>query len=156
MENITERTNPDQPKWLTVLRVLLGLILLWKGVVFIRDTAYLRSLIGQTGIETLSRSDTTFALIVSILSLLCGLFITVGLFTRASSIVQLPIIIIAIFFVNIKNIGTDVFEIVLSIVVLILLVLFIIKGSGALSADEYFRTYYKAGAQDGQTKNLFR
>src|SRR5690349_10480754 len=122
--NITERTNPDQPKWLTVLRILLGLILFWKGIVFIRDTALLRSLIGQTGIETFSRSDSTFALIVSVLSLLCGLFITVGLFTRASSIVQLPIIIIAIFFVNIKNLETDIFELILSIIVLILLVLF--------------------------------
>lgn len=156
LTNITERTNPDQPRWLTVLRVLLGLILFWKGIIFIRDTALLRSLIGQTGIETFSRSDSTLALIVSILSLLCGLFITVGLFTRASSIVQLPIIIIAVFFVNIKNLETNAFELVLSIIVLILLVLFIIKGSGALSADEYFRTYYQAGAKEGKTKNLFQ
>jgi len=154
--NITGKTNVNQPKWLTVLRVILGLILFWKGVVFLRDTATLKSLIEQTGIETFSQSAATLALIVSILSLLCGLFIAVGLFTRVSSIVQIPILIVAIFFVNLKSTAENAFELVLSIIVLILLILFAIKGSGALSADEYFRTYYKAGSEEGNTKNLFR
>lgn len=154
--NITERTNLNQPQWLTILRVILGLILFWKGVIFIRDTALLKSLIEQTGIETFSQSAATLALVVSILSLLCGLFIAVGLFTRISSIVQIPILIVAIFFVNLKSTAENAFELVLSIIVLILLIVFTIKGSGALSADEYFRTYYKAGAQDGKTNNLFR
>jgi len=124
--------------------------------VFLRDTATLKSLIEQTGIETFSQSAATLALIVSILSLLCGLFIAVGLFTRVSSIVQIPILIVAIFFVNLKSTAENAFELVLSIIVLILLILFAIKGSGALSADEYFRTYYKAGSEEGNTKNLFR
>jgi hypothetical protein len=47
------------------------------------------------------------------------------------------------------------YELVLSIVTLLLLILFAIKGSGTLSADEFFRTYYKAGTEDGQTKRFF-
>ena len=40
--------------------------------------------------------------------------------------------------------------------VLLLLILFAIKGSGALSADEYFRSYFKAGAEEGNTKRFFK
>jgi hypothetical protein len=46
---------------------------------------------------------------------------------------------VAILFVNIKNIDRNVFQLILSLVVFLLLILFAIKGSGTLSADEYFR-----------------
>jgi NADH:ubiquinone oxidoreductase subunit 3 (subunit A) len=50
--------------------------------------------------------------------------------------------------------GTSTIELLLSIIVLLLLIVFVIKGSGAISADEYFRSYYKAGYESGHTKNL--
>jgi uncharacterized membrane protein YphA (DoxX/SURF4 family) len=85
-----------------------------------------------------------------------GLFIAVGLFTRTSSIVQIPILLIAAFFVNMKTTEKSSFELILSIIVLLLLILFAIKGSGSLSADEYFRSYYKAGDEEGNTKKFFK
>jgi putative oxidoreductase len=124
---------------LTILRIVLGIILIWKGIVFIQDTAQLKSMIEQTGIGVFSQSSGAIATVVSILSLLCGFFITVGLLTRISSIVQMPIVIVAIIFVNIKNIERNGFELILTVIVLLLLILFAIKGSGTLSADEYFR-----------------
>jgi hypothetical protein len=56
--------------------------------------------------------------------------------------------------VNSKNLEQSTFEFILSIVVFLLLILFAIKGSGTLSADEYFRTYYKAGSEKGNTDRL--
>lgn len=153
--NITEKTN-EQPRWLTILRIALGLILIYKGVSFIRDTAILKSMIQQTGVEAFSRNSDILVFVITFFNLLGGLFIAVGLFTRTSSIVQIPILITAAFFVNIKAIGDGTFELILSIVVLLLLVLFAIKGSGVLSADEYFRSYYKAGQEDGNTKRFFK
>jgi putative oxidoreductase len=141
-----------QPSWLTILRVVLGIILIWKGINFIRDTAQLKSMIEQTGIGFFSKSSSTLSSIVSILTLLCGFFITVGLFTRISSIVQLPIVIVAIIFVNSKNIEGNSFELILTIIVFILLVLFAIKGSGPLSADEYFR---RGAALDKKNNKVF-
>ncbi|MEO8822427.1 MAG: DoxX family protein [Ginsengibacter sp.] len=143
---VTEKTSLKQPAWLTVVRIILGLILFWKGIVFIRDTELLKSLIEQSGIGVFSKNSETITFILAYLTLLCGLFILTGLFTRTSSIVQIPILFIAIVFVNIKNIEQSSSELILSIVVFILLILFAIKGSGALSADEFFRTYYKTGA----------
>ena len=136
---------------LTILRIVLGIILIWKGIVFIQDTAQLKSMIEQTGIGVFSQSSGALATVVSILSLLCGFFITVGLLTRISSIVQIPIVIVAIIFVNMKNIERDGFELILTIIVLLLLILFAIKGSGSLSADEYFR---RGAAVDKKTRSF--
>lgn len=135
----TQKPSVSQPSWLTLLRIVLGIILIWKGINFILDISALESMIEQTGVGIFSRSSGAFALIVSILSLLCGVFITVGLFTRISSIVMIPIVFVAIIFVNMKNIEGNSLELILTIIVLILLILFAIKGSGPLSADEYFR-----------------
>lgn len=153
--NITERTKV-QPLWITILRMILGFILAWKGIVFIRDSALLEVLIGRTGIGVFSQNSNILSFVVSYLSLLCGLFIGSGLWTRASSIVQIPILIVAVFFVNINNVATSQFEFILSVITLILLIFFAFKGSGTISADEFFRTYYKAGTEDGQTKRFFR
>ena len=152
---VTEKTHKSQPAWLTLFRIALGLILFWKGIVFIRDTTLLQTMIEHTGIGIFSKNSEIISFIIPYLSLLCGLFILTGLFTRTSCIIQIPIVAVAVFFVNFKGIDQSNLELVLSIVVLILLILFAIRGSGTISADEFFRTYYKAGTEDGQTKRFF-
>lgn len=153
---VTEKTSDKQPAWFSLVRFALGMILFWKGIVFIRDSEILKSLIGTTGIGVFSRNTEVISFIVAYLSLLCGLFIACGLFTRTSSIVQIPILVVAVFIVNAHNLGERGFELALSIVTLILLVVFAIKGSGTISADEFFRTYYKAGTEDGNTERFFK
>ncbi len=152
---VTEKTHITQPAWLTILRIALGIVLFLKAIVFIRDTTLLQTMIQNTGIGLFSKNANALSFIVAYLTLLCGLFILSGLFTKTASIVQIPILIVAIFFVNSKNIGQSSFELIVSVIVLILLVVFAIKGSGTLSADEFFRTYYKAGTEDGNTKRFF-
>jgi putative oxidoreductase len=147
------KTSVGQSLWLTILRFALGTILIWKGFEFVRDTARLKSLTEQTGVGIFSQNAGAIALVVTILTLLCGFFIFVGLFTRLSSAVQIPIVLVAILFVNIKNIERSGFELFLAIVVLLLLILFVIKGSGIISADEYFR---RGAAMDGRSGRLFR
>ncbi len=152
---VTEKTS-IQPVWLTILRIALGFILIWKGVLFIRGTTLLELLIQRSGIGVFSNNSQILSFIISYLSLLCGLFIACGLYTRTSSIVQIPILLVAVILVNAKTAGESSFELVLSIITLLLLILFAIKGSGTLSADEFFRTYYKAGTEDGNTKRFFK
>jgi uncharacterized membrane protein YphA (DoxX/SURF4 family) len=113
-------------------------------------------MIERTGIGFFSNNAEALAFIVAYLTLLCGLFILTGLFTRTSSIVQIPILIVAIFFVNAKSMGQSGFELALAVIVLVLLIVFAIKGSGTLSADEFFRTYYKAGGEEGNTQRFFK
>jgi len=155
--NITEKTSITQPRWLTILRVALGLILFWKGITFIRDSSDLQLLLQRMSIGVVDKNSQVIAFIITYFNLLGGLCITVGLFTKTSSIIQIPILIGAVFFVNTKNgLNQSTGELILSAIVLVLLILFAIKGSGVLSADEYFRSYYKAGSEEGNTKKFFK
>ncbi|HRQ51139.1 MAG TPA: DoxX family protein [Agriterribacter sp.] len=153
---MTETTNTTksgrrQPGVLTILRIALGLILFWKSFNFIRDTAIAQMLIEHTGVGAFSNNAEVLALVVTYLGLLCGFFIFVGLFTRAAAIIQIPVLIVAVFFVNIQNMGENRFEFFLSLITLLLLILFAAKGSGAFSADEYFR---RGAARDKAKKPL--
>ena len=155
LDNLTEKTNNSQPKWLTILRIALGFILFWRGISFLRDTSNLQQLLQGMSIGMIDKNSQWIAFLITYVNLLGGLFITVGLFTKTSCIVQIPILIGAVFFVNTKSgLNQPASELILSAIVLILLVFFAIKGSGVVSADEYFRSYYKAGAEDGTTKKL--
>jgi len=145
-----------QPKWLTLFRVALGLILFWKGITFIHDSSALEAMVQKTGINMFNKNAQVIAFIITYASLLGGFLIAVGFFTRWASALQIPFLIGAIRFVNVKaGMRLDNYELILSIIVLILLIVFVIKGSGVLSADEYFRNYYKAGYESGHTGKLF-
>ena len=145
----TIKLNSRQPSVLTILRIALGLILFWKSFNFIRDTAIAQTLIEHTGVGVFSDNAKVLALVITYLGLLCGFFIFIGLFTRIASVVQIPVLIVAVFFVNIKNIDENKIELFLSVITLLLLILFAIKGSGVFSADEYFR---QGAAQDRKAK----
>jgi uncharacterized membrane protein YphA (DoxX/SURF4 family) len=150
-----EKNKSHQPKWLTIPRVALGSILFWKGISFIHDSFSLQLMVKHTGISMLDRNAEIISLIITYANLLGGFLIIVGLFTRWASIIQIPILIGAVFLVNAREgMNESNFELVLSCIVLILLVVFAIKGSGAISADEYFRNYYKAGYESGHTKDF--
>ncbi len=155
--DITEQTSISQPRWLTLLRIVLGLTLFWKGITFIRDSSDLQELLHWAAIGVVDKNTQWMAFLITYINLLGGLFITVGLFTRTSCMVQIPILLGAVFFVNNSHgLNQPVSELVISAVVLVLLILFAIKGSGVLSADEYFRTYYKVGGEEGNMKKFFK
>lgn len=155
--DITEKASLGQPRWLTLVRIALGLILFWKGITFIHDSSDLTSMLRQMSIGAIHKNSGAIAFLIAYINLLGGLFITVGLFTKTSCMIQIPILIGAVFFVSTKQgLNQSTSELVLSSVVLILLIFFAIKGSGVLSADEYFRSYYKAGSEEGNTKKFFK
>ena len=144
-----------QPKWLTLLRIILGFIILWKGFTFFKDAVTVENLLKNGNLRMLNDNSSLIAFLITYLNLLGGFFIIVGLFTRWICLIQIPIIIVAIVFINTREgAGVSGTELVLSIIVLILLVLFTIKGSGYLSADEYFNNYTKAALEPGHTKNI--
>ena len=123
----------------TIIRILLGLIIIFKSVTFIYDNALAVEKITRTGIGIFTKNSEILAFVISYLGLLCGLFITIGLFTRIAAIIQIPVLITAVFFVNIHSIGSNILEFILSMITLVLLVYFARKGSGPFSADEYLK-----------------
>ena len=123
------------PKWLDIIRIALGIFLCWKGVDYLRNTSNLitimqnRSPFGEFVIILIAHY-------VAFAHILGGFFLTIGMFTRAACLIQIPILLGAIIFVNI-NATKDAFspysELFLSLIVLLLLIYFLIIGNGPLS-----------------------
>lgn len=123
------------PKWLDIIRIALGIFLCYKGVDFLRNSSNLISLMKNTS----PFSEFMIVLLahyVAFAHLLGGFFLTIGLFTRAACLIQIPVLSGAIIFVNI-NATKDAFspysELFLSIIILLLLIYFLIIGNGPLS-----------------------
>ena len=129
--------DAHHPKILDILRMLLGLLLIMKGYEFLDNIISLRDLLVAN--KSLSSSpDLITAIIyyVTYIHLVGGALIFLGLFTRLACIFQLPIVLGAIFFINIFTSFVN-SELWLSVLALGLLVLFIVLGSGPLSLDGF-------------------
>ncbi len=137
MQQLNEWSIKHHPKWFVVLRIVLGLCLILKGIQFIKNTAVLEQLISQTAISPRIFWITIF---IPWLHLLGGSMIIAGLFTRLSAALQIPILFGAVFFVNAKlGFFSGEAGLLFSIVVLLLLLLFFVEGGGPLSLDNAFR-----------------
>jgi putative oxidoreductase len=148
--------NRPQPKWLTIVRIVLGIIIVWKGFSFFKDAVGLETMLKTGGYDILSKNSQVVAFIITYLNLLGGFFIIIGLFTRWMCMIQILILIGAIVFINSKEgMSFSNTELILSVVVLILCIVFSIKGSGYISGDEFFRSYTKAGLEPGHTDKFF-
>ena len=111
----------------------------------------------STGFNVMNNNASAISFFITYFNLLGGVFIIAGLFTKWVSLLQIPLIIGAIVFVNSKaGISFSNTELALSMLVLVLLIVFVIKGSGNISADEFFRTYTHAGRKSGYTKKFFQ
>lgn len=127
------------PWVLDIVRIILGLFLMNKGIVFLEDSGYLRDLILEK--EAINQPPAVISAIVfyvSYIHVLGGGLMALGLFTRLWAFLQFPVVFGAVFLVNI--IRPFVFaELWLSIIVLSLLTLFIIIGSGPISLDRLLK-----------------
>ena len=137
--NITHKVSNwgDQhhPKVLDVLRMLLGLFLVMKGVIFLNNAAYLRYLMIENGaIRQSPEIITALIYYVTYIHILGGGLIFLGLYTRLWALLQLPVVFGAVFFVNITSPYIN-SELWLSLLVLVLLFLFLVIGSGPFSLD---------------------
>jgi len=86
-----------------------------------------------------SNSINWLPLVISWAHLLGGFLIIPGLFTRLAVLVQVPILLGAIIFINTKSgNASHGNETTLSILILLMLIFFFIEGGGPLSLDNYF------------------
>lgn len=122
------------------MRILLGLVLIWKGVQFVNNIDLLTAQIDRY--PFLTAMSFWLAHIIVFAHFVGGLFITLGLLTRVGVIANLPILIGAVFFVGSStNLFAVHSEMILSLVVLFLLCFFLVEGSGPISVDEYMRRH---------------
>jgi len=135
-------------KWLDIIRIVLGILIFSKGIAIVSNTAALQDLLLQNNVFGFSGVMASIALhIVGFVHLVGGILITIGLVTRFAAVIQIPILLCAVLFVNLSK-GFSVLnsELWLSIIVLMLLVLFWVVGSGPYSVDQAMKkkqTIYK-------------
>ncbi len=123
-------------KSLDILRIALGLFLCFRGIEFARD---------PNGIMNLMTGNVPFSSFMLILvshyiffaHILGGFMLAMGMLTRFACLIQIPILIGAIIFVNTGTSSGLFSELFLSVLVLLLLIYFAIAGSGPWSFDWY-------------------
>ena len=140
LQRVERWGNNHNPNWLSAIRILLGIFLMVIGVKFVMNRDALIAVINQNpnlaALSVMMGHYVVFAHIVG------GLFIALGLETRVAAIVNIPILMGAVFFVHSPTGLFAEYQMVgLSILVLALLILFAIEGSGRISVDEYMRRH---------------
>ena len=129
------------PFLFVILRVALGLILTIRGLYYLTTIQPLFYLIKGSRLSKLNM-NMPLALFVCWVHILGGTFIILGFLTKISVWAQIPIILGAIFFINLNNgIPHSIPELLLSVFVLILLILFAFAGGGKFSMDEYAKKH---------------
>ena len=134
--NFALKSRTSDSAWLPVVRILLGIALVWKGLGFTHDTSQLQVALQRSQEAGLSVFASVTAAIVSIGTLMSGIFLMVGFFTKTISITQLGFIAAALAFIYFTNIERTALDNISTLVIVPLVVLFAIKGSGRISFDE--------------------
>ena len=134
LEKMEKYGDSHHPKWLSVIRIFLGLILFSKGVFFLSDREILVELFQHSQLGIWGQLVSPFIGPVHIMG---GLLIAIGLITRISAAFNIPILIGAVIFVNLPNgfIGNT--ELYFSLLVLLLLAFYFVYGSGHFAVGKY-------------------
>lgn len=130
--------------WFDLVRVYLGIGLFVKGIQFVQDDSFLVQVLQQSPSTPFKfRFLETFALhYIPLAHIGGGLLLAVGLMTRISTMFQLPVLIGAVLLAySGDGIFTHDQEFQFTALVLWLLLMILIRGSGRLSVDHYLRTH---------------
>jgi putative oxidoreductase len=133
--NVERWGNSHRPGFLDLFRFALGVFITYKGLYFI---THMQELEMTTSGVNVYFAGLTLAHYIIFAHILGGPLIFFGLFTRIICLIQLPILIGAVFMVNAPkgflSIGQHM-ELWLSIVVFVGLIVFMVFGAGRYSID---------------------
>ena len=122
--------DTHHPQWLDIVRIALGAFLCYKGVEFLYNMGAMLSLITNK-MAFGSFSSMLMSNYIAFAHILGGILLILGVLTRFACLIQIPILLGAIFFVNMnQEMYRPLSELALSVVVLLLLVLFLVVGNG--------------------------
>jgi putative oxidoreductase len=139
LSGIEKWSEEHHPLWIDFLRILLGIFLIAKGASFIGSREQIEWVLVKNHLDFLIFMVWIYVVLFHIGG---GLLIASGLVTRWAAGFQIPILIGAVFFVNLPNGFTPInSELGFSIAVLALLILFLFYGSGNFSLDHYMQTH---------------
>ncbi len=123
--------DAHHPQWLDLIRIALGLFLCFKGVDFLMNMGSMLDLITNK-MSFGSFTSMLMSNYIAFAHLLGGILLILGVLTRFACLIQIPILIGAIMFVN-SSLYRPFSALALPIVVLLLLILFLVVGNGKWS-----------------------
>ena len=136
MQRFIAWADAHREYWLDCVRIYLGLGLLARGLLLITNTStgYFVDLLQRSGQPWITSGIMLHYVMVA--HFVGGLLLTIGFLTRISALVQVPILIGAVFFVHRQDglfaLGQS---LEFSALVLFLLCVFVVAGAGKLSLD---------------------
>jgi uncharacterized membrane protein YphA (DoxX/SURF4 family) len=132
--NVVQRVehwgDTHHPQWLDIVRILFGAFLCYKGIDFLMNMGAMLDLITNR-MSFGSFSTMLMSNYVAFAHLLGGILLILGVLTRFACLINIPILLGAVFFVN-TTFYQPFSEVILSIVVLLLLILFLVVGNGPI------------------------
>ncbi len=133
LQRVEHWGDTHHPKWVDIVRIALGIFLCHKGIEFLEDMSTTTSLLANN----LSFGGFTLVLLghyIVFAHLLGGVLLVFGILTRFACLIQIPILLGAVIFVNAsEGIWRPFSELSLSILVLLLLIYFLVAGDGPWS-----------------------
>jgi putative oxidoreductase len=133
-QSIEDWADHHHPRWIDYLRVLLGVVLIFKGIALIVNREQVVINMEMSNIDVFSFLVTSQYVLVFYIA--GGLLVAIGLLTRVITLCQIPILIATIIFINYHQglfaLNSD---LIYSILILGLLIFFLIYGSGKFSVD---------------------
>ena len=127
--------DTHHPFWIDIFRIVLGLVLLWKGIEFALNLDAFSKVMARTGLIT-SLGISLSAHLIIFIHIIGGIMITLGTHTRTACLFQMPILLVAVFYVNLPGqVFKPYSEFWLSFAVLVALVFFLVEGNGPLSVE---------------------
>lgn len=124
--------DTHHPKWLDIVRIILGLFLCYKGIDFLTHMSALAAMMKNASFGSfayiLAGQYVVFAHILG------GILLAIGLFTRFAALIQIPILLGAVIFVRTnEDMLRPYSQLFISFLVLALLIYFLIAGDGPWS-----------------------
>ena len=142
------------PHWVVIVRIVLGVCLIYKGIDFIQHRDQLDAVFAGT--KTIKKFVWVMAFLPWV-HIIGGIMILIGLFTRFMALIQIPIVLGAVVFVNIRDsVGEGVkqgeSELPFSFLILVLVIVFFIEGGGYMSLDNYIRKPLKQDEDESESE----
>jgi len=124
--------DAHHPRWLDFVRIGLGIFLCFKGVDFLNNMSAMLNLI-TSKMSFGSFTSMLMSNYIAFAHILGGILLILGVLTRFACVIQLPILLGAIFFIGLSpDMYRPLSEVLLSIGVFLLLVVFLVIGNGPL------------------------
>jgi len=137
VERIERWGEAHHPKWLDLIRMALGIFLLVKGVQFADNMNSLLNL--MSGLPFGNFMMIMLAHYVLFAHMMGGVLLASGLLTRFACLIQIPVLLVAIF----TSATSQFSDLTTAILILVLLVYFLVIGSGRWSLDWYVNKEYE-------------